>query len=89
VQQPHQGARQRADATTTSEDLSDGSATSVLAELTAFLSLRPTATAKLLAQHVDDGSGHCRACAVAQRGHQVWPCTIYAAAARASRRDGF
>jgi hypothetical protein len=61
---------------------------SVLAELTAFLSLRPTATTKLLAQHVDDGRGYCQVCTIGgQRGHRIWPCTIYTAAARAARRD--
>jgi hypothetical protein len=62
---------------------------SVLAELTVFLLLRPTATEKLLAQHVDDGRGRCKACSLgAQQGHHLWPCTIYAAAARASRHLG-
>ncbi len=62
---------------------------SITTELATFLSAQPTATAKLLAQHVDDGHGYCRACPLgAQHGHQVWPCTIYAAAARASRPEG-
>jgi hypothetical protein len=62
---------------------------SVLAELTVFLLLRPAATEKLLAQHVDDGRGRCKACSVgAQQGHHLWPCTIYAAAVRASRYPG-
>lgn len=59
---------------------------SVLSELTTFLSLRPMATAKLLAQHVDDGRGYCRSCPIgAQSGRHIWPCTIYTAAARAAR----
>jgi hypothetical protein len=62
---------------------------SVLAELTVFLLLRPAATEKLLAQHVDDGRGRCKACSVgAQQDHHLWPCTIYAAAVRASRHPG-
>jgi hypothetical protein len=62
---------------------------SVLAELTMFLMLRPTATKKLLAQHVDDGRGRCTTCSVgAQQGHHLWPCTIHAAAVRASRHLG-
>ena len=32
---------------------------------------------RLLAQHVDDGRGRCRACPVGgQQGYQRWPCTI-------------
>jgi hypothetical protein len=62
---------------------------SVLAELTLFLTLRPAATKTLLAQHVDDGRGRCMVCSVgAQQGHHLWPCTIYAAAVRASRLPG-
>ena len=53
--------------------------------LVTFLAGQPRAVAKLLAQHVDDGSGHCRACAIGgQRGFQTWPCPIYSAAIRAA-----
>jgi hypothetical protein len=52
--------------------------------LAAFLATRPTLRDRLLVQHTDDGTGHCRTCAVGgQRGHYVWPCSI-AAAARAA-----
>lgn len=55
-------------------------------ELTRFLVHQPTAVATLLAEHRDDGSGHCRACAVGgQRGFHVWPCTLYRAATAALR----
>jgi hypothetical protein len=55
-------------------------------ELAAFLTAQPTATAKLLTQHVDDGHGRCRACGIGgQRGFMFWPCTLYSAALRASR----
>jgi hypothetical protein len=53
-------------------------------QLVTFLAGQPRAVAKLLAQHVDDGTGHCRACRVGQRGFLSWPCTIYTAAARAA-----
>jgi len=47
---------------------------------------RPAAVLALLARHVDDGNGHCRVCVLgAQRGFQIWPCTIYEAAALAYR----
>lgn len=52
-----------------------------------FLQGEPAAVRKLLAEHVDDGRGHCRSCAVGgQRGYQTWPCTIYQAAAMAHAR---
>ena len=53
--------------------------------LAAFLVGQPGAATKLLAQHVDDGQGHCRACGIGgQRGFLAWPCTIHAAAVRAA-----
>jgi hypothetical protein len=55
----------------------------------AFLIDQPTAVTRLLADHVDDGRGDCRACGIgAQRGHHTWPCSLHAAAtaARAGRR---
>ncbi len=34
----------------------------------------------LLAEHVDDGTGHCRVCALGgQKGFQRWPCNVRAA----------
>lgn len=92
MQRTHPTSGSRRIATATSRELGEVSraapASSVLAELTFFLSSRPTATAKLLAQHVDDGRGYCTVCTIgAQRGHHIWPCTIYTAAARAARQD--
>jgi hypothetical protein len=46
---------------------------------------RPAAVRDLMARHVDDGNGHCRACVLGQRGFQTWPCTIYVAAVLAHR----
>jgi hypothetical protein len=55
-------------------------------ELAAFLVSEPTATAKLIAQHVDDGRGSCRVCTVGgQHGSLPWPCTIYTAARAAAQ----
>ncbi|MGH3616325.1 MAG: hypothetical protein ACRDRK_27770 [Pseudonocardia sp.] len=49
--------------------------------LAVFLAGQPTAVARLLADHVDDGHGHCRTCAVGgQRGNHAWPCSLHVAA---------
>ena len=38
---------------------------------------------RLAAQHVDDGTGHCRSCAAGpQAGRHVWPCSLAALAAQ-------
>ena len=48
---------------------------------------QPIAVTTLLEQHVADEHGHCRTCTLGgQRGHQTWPCTIYAAAMIAFER---
>ena len=53
--------------------------------LSAFLVAQPTALAKLLLEHVDDGRGGCRVCAVgAQHGQHRFPCTIHVAAVTAA-----
>jgi hypothetical protein len=54
--------------------------------LAAFLVDQPTAIGRLLADHVDDGRGHCRTCTIGgQQGFLAWPCTIYIAASKAAR----
>lgn len=54
-------------------------------ELARFLLSQPTAVARLLDQHVDDGTGHCRTCCSGdQRGFLAWPCALYEAATLAS-----
>jgi hypothetical protein len=54
-------------------------------ELRRFLFNHPTAMVTLLAQHVDDGSGHCRSCRIGnQRGFLAWPCVLHTAATSAS-----
>ena len=38
---------------------------------------QPGMAARLLAEHVDDGSGRCSGCPVGgQRGRHSWPCTL-------------
>ena len=55
-----------------------------LSALAAFLTGEPTAVTALLAAHVDDGHGRCRACTVGgQRGHATWPCSLFGAASAA------
>jgi hypothetical protein len=49
----------------------------------------PGMAARMLAEHTDDGSGHCRVCGP-QAARQVWPCPLLGLATRASElvRDG-
>ncbi len=54
-----------------------------------FIASRPEVLRRLLAEHVDDGTGRCRVCSDgAQRGHHTWPCRIcdYATRAREVER---
>jgi hypothetical protein len=63
----------------------------LFAELTFLFRGQPAAVEQLLAQHVDDGTGHCRVCtAGGQTGHYRHPCVIQLAAeeARASGWSG-
>jgi hypothetical protein len=54
--------------------------------LAILLAGQPDMLAKLLAEHQDDGRGHCRVCTVGgQHGYQSWPCNIAAAAQRAAQ----
>lgn len=51
----------------------------------------PGLARRLLADHVDDGSGRCQRCAIgAQAGKERWPCRIqtYARAAATVDRTG-
>lgn len=46
--------------------------------LAALVAAMPGVAQRLLADHVDDGTGHCRRCPVgAQAGYQRWPCTLH------------
>jgi hypothetical protein len=53
-----------------------------------FLIGQPTAVGRLLADHVDDGTGRCRRCGSRAVGDRVpWPCTIHTAAKTARTRQ--
>ncbi len=55
------------------------------AEFVALFRGQPTAIAQMLAEHVDDGSGHCRTCTAGpQAGRQVYPCWLRCVAEKAS-----
>ena len=42
---------------------------------------QPGMAERLIAEHGDDGRGHCRVCTLGgQRGQHSWPCTIRQAA---------
>jgi hypothetical protein len=58
----------------------------LLSPLAAAIAMMPGLAARLMAEHVDDGTGRCRLCPLGgQAGHQQWPCRIHSAAAEASR----
>jgi hypothetical protein len=45
--------------------------------LVALIVSQPGMAARLIRAHIDDGSGHCKVCAIGgQAGHLVWPCPI-------------
>lgn len=52
------------------------------AEFVALAASQPTAIARLLADHIDDGAGHFRVCS-GQAGPTVWPCRLHGLAAHA------
>lgn len=55
------------------------------APLAAFICSHPGARARILAEHVDDGTGHCRRCSAGgQTGRYVWPCVLHVSAAGAN-----
>lgn len=57
--------------------------------LVTFLLGQPTAVAKILGEHVDDGTGKCRSCGCRARGDRMpWPCPTYTAAKSAHDRQG-
>jgi hypothetical protein len=56
------------------------------AEFAALFRAQPAAIAQMLAQHVDDGTGHCRVCTSGGRvGRSTWPCRLYELADQASQ----
>jgi hypothetical protein len=57
--------------------------------LIALIIARPGMAARLIAEHTDDGTGHCRVCSAGgQSGRYVYPCAIRLAADEAARRSG-
>lgn len=52
--------------------------------LVEFIVANPGLSDALISQHIDDGYGYCRACALgAQRGYYRFPCDIRLTADRA------
>jgi hypothetical protein len=52
-----------------------------MSTLAALLAANPEAATKLIADHRDDGTGHCRVCRIGgQAGFQTWPCPIFCVA---------
>ncbi len=60
------------------------------ANLTALLATMPDLSAKLAAEHVDDGTGRCRSCTAPGRGvpGARWPCVLALLAVDARRIAG-
>ena len=63
-----------------------------MSDLAVELARRPDITQRLLALHVPDGHGRCRACTTPGTGRPaaVWPCVLHfyaAAAAELARRQ--
>ena len=53
--------------------------------LVAFIASEPGMAERVLVEHRDDGSGHCRKCVRRQSGAaQVWPCPLRGLAELAS-----
>jgi hypothetical protein len=69
------------EATAPASDRATSETVSLIANL-----ITPAAVAKLLAEHVDDGHGYCRACKFTQQGYYPWPCIFHAAATLAAER---
>jgi hypothetical protein len=58
-----------------------------LALIVALIGDNPAGIEKLLAEHVDDGTGHCRRCPLpGQRGFDSWPCLHHTAATLAAEQ---
>ena len=56
------------------------------AELAMLFRAQPGAIAQLLAEHTDDGTGHCRVCTSGgQVGRSIWPCRLRDLAEQASK----
>lgn len=43
-----------------------------------FIAAQAGAAERLLAEHIDDGTGRCRVCSAGpQAGRLVWPCNLH------------
>jgi hypothetical protein len=52
-----------------------------------FIAREPGMAARMLAEHIDDSTGHCRVCTNGrQSGRHVWPCPLHGLALEASRQ---
>ena len=59
----------------------------IVSPIVEFIAAETGMAERLLAQHVDDGTGHCRVCSAGpQAGRKVWPCQIHGHALNASRQ---
>ena len=55
------------------------------APIVEFFVRNPGVARRLLAEHVNDGSGHCHTCITREQGaRSTWPCRLHYYAARAS-----
>jgi hypothetical protein len=58
--------------------------------LATVLAASPALAVRLVAEHTDRGDGRCRTCRLGnEAGNHRWPCTIYAAATRATEMIGY
>jgi hypothetical protein len=65
-----------------------GTGAASMSPLVQMILSQPGMAARLIAEHVDDGSGRCRGCPVGgQRGRHSWPCTLRRAAEEAQRLE--
>ncbi|OLT01083.1 hypothetical protein BJF90_33540 [Pseudonocardia sp. CNS-004] len=56
-------------------------------ELITFIAGEPGMAQRMLAEHTDDGTGHCRVCTTGgQAGRHIWPCPLRGLAEQASTR---
>ncbi len=54
--------------------------------IVAFIAGEPGMAQRMLDEHADDGTGHCRVCSAGpQAGRKVWPCPLRGLAEQASR----
>lgn len=59
-------------------------AAATLHPIVEFMASQPGLPDRLLAEHSDDGTGHCTTCSAGpQAGRGVWPCTLHAYATKA------